>query len=573
MPDKKTSANGRSDLEIAQAASLLPITQVAEKMGINEDELECYGKYKAKIDVSILNRLENRPRGKYIDVTCINPTPLGEGKTVNTIGLGMGLCKAGKTAVSCIRQPSLGPTFGIKGGAAGGGFSQVIPMEDFNLHLTGDTHAITTAHNLLAAFLDNSIHHGNPLDIDVRSIAWNRVMDISDRALRHIIVGLGGRMGGVPRECRFDITAASEVMTILSLTTGIKDLRKRLGRIVVAYTKDRKPVTAEDLKCAGAMAVVLKDALKPTLMQTLEHTPCLVHTGPFANIATGNSSILADQIGLKCCDYVVTESGFGAEMGAEKFMNIKCRYSGLKPDAVLLICSIRALKVHSGKYNIRPGRPIDAELLKENLEDLKAGLPNLEKQIENILVYNVPVVVAVNRFETDTDAEINLVKEYGMNAGAHAVTVSEAWARGGEGSLEMAEAIIDAAEQESGFEFLYDTEQKLEKKIEIIAKKIYGAGKIKYTKLAKKQIRHMTELGYGNLPICMAKTPLSLSHDASLKGRPEGFELPVRGVGLSAGAGFIYVLLGDIMTMPGLPTTPGGTKVDIDSDGKIVGLF
>lgn len=562
-----------SDIIIARQAPLAPIGQIAQKIGIADDYLELYGKHKAKISLDILKQKKDRPSGKYILVTCMTPTPLGEGKTVNTIGLSMGLNKLGKSAICCIRQPSLGPTFGIKGGAAGGGYSQVIPMEDFNLHLTGDTHAVTAAHNLLAAFLDNTLHHKNLLDIDPHSIAWKRAVDISDRALREIVIGLGGRPNGVPRESGFIITSASEIMAILSLSTSIADLRQRLGRIVLAYRKNGQAVTAEDVRCAGAMTVLLKDAIKPNLMQTIEHTPCFVHTGPFANIATGNSSILADQIAIKCADYVVTEAGFGADMGAEKFANIKCRISGLKPDAALLVCSIRALKMHSGKYEVRPGKSLDANLTTENTSNLLLGLPNLEKQIENIKIYNIPVVVAINRFDSDTDAEIKTVQEAGMKAGAHAVVISEAWSRGGEGALSMAEAIADAARGESQFRPLYDSEMGIKDKIELIATKIYGAGSIHYQPLANKQIKQFTELGFGKYPVCMAKTHLSLSHNPDWKGRPEGYELSVNQVGLSAGAGFLYILLGDIMTMPGLPTTPGGTRVDIDSDGTINGLF
>jgi formate--tetrahydrofolate ligase len=573
MTEEKTKKTFQSDLEIAQSVSIVNISEIAKKIGIHDYELEMYGKYKAKIDPVILERLKDRDDGKYIFVTCITPTPLGEGKTVNTIGLSMGLNKIGKKAICCIRQPSLGPTFGIKGGAAGGGWSQVLPMEDFNLHFTGDTHAVTTAHNLLSAFVDNSIHQGNPLNIDPKRIKWKRVLDISDRVLRNIVVGLGGKSNGITRECGFDITPASEVMTILSLTTGLKDMRKRLGQIVIGYNYKGKPVTAEDLQCAGAMAVLMKDAIKPNLVQTIEHTPCLVHSGPFANIATGNSSVLADRIAIKCADYVVTECGFGADMGAEKLINIKCRQSGLKPSAALLVCSIRALKSHSGKYKILPGKPLDPSLLRENLEDLKLGICNLEKQIENIKIYNIPVVVAINRFTTDTENEINLVIEAGKKAGAYDVVVSEAFLKGGEGSVDMARAIVKAAETESNCTQLYSEKQPVMEKIEIIAKKLYGAASVKYMRVARKQIKTLTELGFGNLPVCMAKTPLSLSHIPSKKGRPEGFELPVREVGLSAGAGFLYILLGNIMTMPGLPSIPGGTRVDLDENGKITGLF
>ncbi len=561
------------DLEIAQAAELIPIQEVAETIGITQDELELYGKYKAKIDISVLERLKDKPNGKYIDVTCITPTPLGEGKTVNTIGLAMGLNTIGRSAICCIRQPSLGPTFGIKGGAAGGGYSQVVPMEDFNLHLTGDTHAVSAANNLLAAFIDNSLYHRNPLKIDPHTILWKRVVDISDRSLRNVVVGLGGKQDGVTRQTGFDISAASEIMAILALTTGLRDLRERFGRIVIGDTYDGNPITADDLQCAGAMTVLMKDALKPNLMQTLEHTPCLVHAGPFANIATGNSSVLADQIAIKCADYVVTESGFGADMGAEKFMNVKCRYSGLRPDAALLICSIRALKMHSGEYKVRPGRPLDPGLMEENIYALVKGLPNLEKQIENIRIYKIPVVVAINRFDWDTEAEIEIVKEAAQKAGAHAVVVSEVWAKGGEGAREMAEAIDNAANTPSNFTHLYPLDISIKEKIETIARKVYGAGDVVYSPLSARQIKKLTSRGFDKLPICMAKTHLSLSHKPEWKGRPEGYKLPIREVHVSAGAGFLYALLGNIMTMPGLPSVPGGTRVDIDETGKTVGLF
>ena len=535
--------------------------------------MELYGKYKAKINLDILEQKKGNPNGKYILVTSITPTPLGEGKTVNAIGLSMGLNKLGKSAVCCIRQPSLGPTFGIKGGAAGGGYSQVIPMEDFNLHLTGDTHAVTAAHNLLAAFLDNALHHKNLLDIDLHSIVWKRAMDISDRALRKIVIGLGGRTNGIPRESGFIITSASEIMAILSLATSLADLRQRLGRIVLAYRNDGQAVTAEDLSCAGAMAVLMKDAIKPNLMQTIEHTPCFVHAGPFANIAPGNSSVLADRIAIKCADFVITEAGFGADMGAEKFANIKCRISGLIPAAALLVCSVRSIKMHSGKYDVKPGKPLDANLTIENIPHLLLGMPNLEKQIENIKIYGIPVVVAINRFDSDTDSEIKTIQEAGMKSGAHAVVISDAWARGGEGSLAMAEAIADAARGESEFRPLYEPDIGIKEKIEQIARKIYGAGSIYYEPLANRQIKQFTEQGFGKYPICVAKTHLSLSHNPNLKGRPEGYEISVNQVGISAGAGFLYVLLGDIMTMPGLHSTPGGTRVDIGSDGVVHGLF
>ncbi len=562
-----------SDLDIAQAAKMKPIREIAEKIGILEDELEPYGKYKAKVDLSILDRLKDRPNGKLIDVTAITPTPLGEGKTVTTIGLSQSLGYIGKNVFTCIRQPSLGPVFGIKGGAAGGGYSQVVPMEDFNLHLTGDVHAVGTAHNLLAAFIDNHIYHGNQLGIDALSITWPRVMDISDRAMRKIIVALGGKENGLPRESGFDITVASEVMAILALTTSLKDLRERLGRIVIGLNMDKKAVTAEDLKCAGAMAVLLKDAIKPNLLQTLEGTPVFVHAGPFANIAHGNSSILADQIALKLSDYVVTESGFGADMGAEKFMDIKCRYSGAVPSAVVMVCSIRALKMHSGKFRVVAGKPLDPGLTQENLEAVAEGCANLEKQIENMRYFGVPVVVAINRFTYDSDKEIEVVKQKAMAAGAEGAYVSEVWAKGGAGGAELAEAVVKAAAKPSKFQFLYPLDMPIKQKIETIATKIYGADGVDYLPAAEAKVKSYTELGFDKLPICMAKTHLSLSHEPSWKGRPKGFRIPIRDIRASAGAGFLYPLLGEMRTMPGLPSKPAGNVVDLDEEGRILGLF
>mgnify|MGYP000112023142 CR=1 FL=1 len=566
----------KSDLEIAQAAEMEPIVNIAAELGLEEDELELYGKYKAKVSLDVLERLKDRPNGKYIVVTAITPTPLGEGKTVTTIGLGQALNYIGKKTVTCIRQPSLGPVFGIKGGAAGGGYAQCVPMEDFNLHFTGDVHAVAIAHNLLAAFIDSHIHHGNKLNIDPFSITWPRVVDVSDRALRNIIVGLGGKANGVPRETGFDIAVASEVMAILALTTSLRDLRERLGRIVIGYTKDRppKPVTAEDLQCAGAMAVLLKDAIKPTLIQTLEKTPVLVHAGPFANIAHGNSSILADYIALKLGDFVVTEAGFGADIGAEKMFNIKCRYSGLKIDAAVLVATVRALKMHGGAFKVTPGKPLDPELVAApNPEALERGCQNLVKQIENVRLHGVPVVVAINRFNTDHDDEIEMVKRIARQAGAVDAVVSEVWARGGPGGEELARAVVKACEQPSEFKFLYPDDMPIEEKIETIATKIYGADGVEFEPLAKRRIKLYTELGYSQLPICMAKTHLSLSHDPKLKGRPTGFTVPIRDVRASVGAGFLYPLLGEMRTMPGLPSVPAGTKIDLDEEGKVIGLF
>ncbi len=561
------------DIVIARKAKLKPIKAIAKTLGLREKELSLYGDYKAKVSLSVLERLKKRKNGKYIDVTAITPTPLGEGKTVSTIGLAMSLNRIGKKTTVCIRQPSLGPVFGIKGGAAGGGYSQVVPMEDFNLHLTGDVHAVGLAHNLCAAFLDNSVLKGNPLDIDPASIMWRRVIDVSDRFLRNIKIGLGGPEDGFERNSGFDITVASEVMAILALTSGLKDLRQRLGRIVLATTKDGRPVTAEDIKVAGAMTVLLKDALKPNLLQTIENTPCFVHAGPFANIAHGNSSILADKIALKLSEYVVTESGFGADCGAEKFLNIKCRISGLLPDCVVMVCTVRALKMHSGRFSVVAGKPLDPQLLEENLEALEEGCVNLEKQIENMKLFGVPVVVAINRFTADTKVEIELIRRRAVEAGAEDAVLSEVWAEGSKGATTLAKAVVGACEKKSSFKFLYPLDWPIKRKIETIAKKIYGAKDVDYEDAAEKEIALCTKLGYDKLPICMAKTHLSLSHDPKLKGRPQGFTLPIRGVRASVGAGFLYPLCGTMRTMPGLPTHPAGEKVDIDKNGNVKGLF
>ncbi len=561
-----------SDLEIAQKSKMLRIEEIADRAGIDEKFLEVYGRYKAKVSLDILDGI-GKKNGRYIDVTAITPTPLGEGKTVTTIGLSQAIGKLKKSVFTCLRQPSLGPVFGIKGGAAGGGYSQVIPMEDFNLHLTGDGHAVGLAHNLLAAFLDNSLLKKNPLDIDPLSITWPRVLDVSDRALRNIVIGLGGKDNGIPRETGFDITAASEVMAILALIEGLSDLRKHLGRIIIGHSRSKLPVTAEDLKAAGAMTVLLKDAIKPTLMQTLEHTPVFVHTGPFGNIAHGNSSIIADRIALRFADYVVTESGFGTDCGMEKFMDIKCRYSGLKPDCVVIVCSIRALKMHSGRFRVVPGRTLSKDIIAENVPALKEGSCNLAKHIENVKLFGVPVVVAINRFTTDTEKEIEVLKEIAMNVGADDVAISEVWARGGEGGIDLAEKVVKNCEKKNNFRLLYPDEWFVKQKIETIATKVYGAARVEYAPLAEEKIATFTKWGFGKLPICMAKTHLSLSHDPNLKGRPKDFTLPIMDVRLSAGAGFLYPLCGEMRTMPGLPTVPAGTKVDIDADGKIVGLF
>jgi formate--tetrahydrofolate ligase len=560
-----------SDLEIAQKAKLKPIREIANELGVQESELELYGNYKAKVDLAILGRLAKRKCGKYIDVTAITPTPLGEGKTVTTIGLSQGLAHIGKNVCTCIRQPSLGPVFGIKGGAAGGGFSQVVPMEDFNLHLTGDIHAVGLANNLACAFVDNHIYHGNPLNIDPYAPSLRRVLDISDRwALDDVITGLGS---GIVRRTGFDIAVASEVMAILGLTTGLEDIRDRLGRMIVAYTRDSKPVTCEDLKVAGAMAVLMKDAIKPNLMQTLEHTPCFVHAGPFANIAHGNSSIIADMIATRLADYTVTESGFGADIGMEKFMNIKCRASGLVPDCVVLVATVRALKMHSGKFRVVAGKPLDPGLLQENPDVVAEGCCNLERHIENARLFGVPVVVAINRFTTDTEAEFNVIVERAKAAGAGWVTHSNVWAEGGKGGVELAEAVVEACEAPKKFRFLYELAWPIKKKIETIATRMYGAARVTYEKEAEQAIERYTRLGFDKLPICMAKTHLSLSHDPAVKGAPSGYTFPVRDVRASVGAGFLYPLCGTMRTMPGLPTTPAGEKVDVGPDGRVVGLF
>ncbi|MBU2541536.1 MAG: formate--tetrahydrofolate ligase [Candidatus Omnitrophica bacterium] len=560
------------DLGIAQAAKIKPIKKIASRAGIRTSELELYGEHKAKVSLSILDRIKNRPSAKYILVTAITPTPLGEGKTVTTIGLSMGLNRIVGNTLACIRQPSLGPVFGIKGGAAGGGYSQVIPMEDFNLHFTGDVHAIGLAHNLAAAFLDNA-HFKKKIDIDPTTISWRRVVDVSDRFLRNVKIGLGTSQDGIPRDSGFDITVASEVMAILALTDSLSDLRKRLGRIVLARTKDGRPVTCEDIKVAGAMAVLLKDAIKPTLIQTLENTPCFVHAGPFANIAHGNSSIIADKIALKLADYVVTEAGFGADCGAEKFMNIKCRYSGLSPDCVVIVSSIRALKMHSGKFEVIAGRPLDKALLEENLEAVKLGSCNLLRQIENMKLFGVPVVVAINKFSADTNSEVNLVRDLALKAGAEDAVASEVWEKGGKGGEMLARSVIAASKVKKNFKFLYALDIPIKDKIKTIATKIYGAKDVEYSDLAQKKIAEFSKLGFDKLPICMAKTHLSLSHDPKLKGAPKDFILPIRDINASVGAGFLYPLCGTMRTMPGLPTNPAGENVDIDSEGRIVGLF
>ncbi len=562
-----------NDLEIARSRPLLPLPDVARKLGLGEADLEPYGRTKAKVRLDILTREEPRPQARYVVVTAVTPTPLGEGKTVHTVGISMALNRIGKRAVCTIRQPSMGPVFGVKGGAAGGGYSQVVPPEDFNLHLTGDFHAVTAANNLLAAFLDTSLLLDNPLDIDPESITWRRVFDMNDRALRQIKIGLGGDKNGVPRDTGFDITAASEVMAVLGLARDLKDLRARLGRMVVGHDRAGRPVTAEDLRAAGAMAAILRDALKPTLMQTLEGTPALVHTGPFANIAHGNSSIVADQLALRCADFVVTEAGFGADMGCEKFFNIKCRVSGLRPHAAVLVATVRALKMHSGRFDVKMGKALPEGLVREDLDALRAGAGNLVKQIENVRLHGVPVVVAINVFPTDSAREIELVKEIAMEAGAFAAHESRVFGEGGKGGEAVAESLVRAAAEPQTFRFLYPTEASLRTKIETLAAKVYGASGVEYSAEATRRLEQYEALGYGSFPVCMAKTQSSLSHDPKLKGRPEGFVFPIRDVRVSVGAGFVYPLAGEIMTMPGLGRNPGGTEIDLDDDGNIVGMF
>ncbi|MHC5032792.1 MAG: formate--tetrahydrofolate ligase [Planctomycetota bacterium] len=563
-----------SDLDIAQAAEIDPILGVAEKVGLSPNDIDLHGQYKAKVHLDVREKLADRPMGKYIDVTAITPTPLGEGKTTTLVGLAQGLGRIGKNVFACIRQPSQGPTFGIKGGAAGGGYSQVIPMEDFNLHLTGDIHAVSAAHNLLSAAIDNHIHHGNKLNINPFVVTWPRVVDLNDRALRNTVVGLGGKLNGYPRETGFDIAVASEVMAILALATDLKDLRQRLGRIVIGTTFDRKPVTAEDLKVAGAMTVLMKDALMPTLLQTLEHTPALVHAGPFANIAHGNSSVIADQIALRLGDYVVTESGFGSDIGMEKFMNIKCRASGLSPDCVVMVATIRALKMHGGAGRVIAGKPLPKELTEENLDALAKGGENLKAHIRIARLFGVPVVVAVNRFSADTDKEVALVEKISLEAGAEGAVMTDHWAKGGAGSVDLAKAVAEACEKPKNFKFLYDVDAPIRDKIEIIATKVYGAEGVDFLDKAERKLKLYTELGFTNLPMCMAKTHLSLSHDPNAKGVPTNFRLPVRDIRASVGAGFLYPLCGDMRTMPGLPSRPAFENVDIDPEtGRVRGLF
>ena len=560
-----------SDLDIAQAAPLQPLLDIAAQMGIGPHLIEPYGDSLAKIKLRAIEELADRPKAKYVVVSAITPTPLGEGKTTTTVGLGQAFKHIGKKSVIAIRQPSMGPTFGIKGGAAGGGYSQVIPMELLNLHLTGDFHAVTSAHNMLSAVLDNHLHQGNELDLDLNNITWRRVLDINERALRNIVIGLGTKEDGVTRQTGFDITAASEVMAIFALCTSLQDMRERLGRIVVGYTPSGDPVTAEDLHGAGAMAAIMRDALKPNLMQTLEGTPVLVHAGPFGNIAHGNSSIIADQIGIRGGDYLVTEAGFGADMGAERFFNIKCRASGLAPDAAVVVATVRALKSHSGNHKIVAGKPLPPDLLKENPDEVHIGGANLRKQIENIRIHGVSPVVAINAFPGDFDSEHNAIREIAESMGAR-VAVCRHFAEGGKGAIELAEAVAEAADEPSNFQVLYPSEASLKTKIETVATKVYGAAKVEYSATANRQLANYEKNGFGHLPVCIAKTHLSISSDASLKGAPTGWTLPVREVRASVGAGFIYPICGDMRTMPGLGGDPAAHHIDIDADGVISNL-
>ena len=555
----------KTDIEIAQEAVMEPIVRVAEKLGIKEDDLELYGKYKAKISDEFIDSIQDRPNGKLVLVTAINPTPAGEGKTTTSVGLGEAFGKLGKKAVIALREPSLGPCFGIKGGAAGGGYAQVVPMEDLNLHFTGDFHAITSANNLCAALLDNHIQQGNELGIDTRQVVWKRCLDMNDRVLRNVVVGLGSKMDGTVREDHFVITVATEIMAVLCLAEDMDDLKERLSRMVVAYTFDGRPVTAGDIHAVGSMAALLKDALKPNLIQTLEHTPAIVHGGPFANIAHGCNSVRATKAALKMADYVITEAGFGADLGAEKFFDIKCRMSGLKPDAVVLVATVRALKYNGGSAK--------ADLGTENLEALEKGIVNLEKHIENLQKYDVPVVVTLNSFVSDTEAEIAYVKSFCEERGCE-FSISQVWEKGGEGGIALAEKVLDTLEKkESHFHVLYADELSLEEKINAVSREIYGADGVVYSPAAQKQLKKLTELGFGGLPVCMAKTQYSLSDNPELLGRPEGFEMSVREAYVSAGAGFVVVLTGAVMTMPGLPKTPAAFNIDVNEEGRITGLF
>ncbi len=561
-----------SDLEIAQNAVLSPIADVAARIGLTPDQLEPYGRDVAKIDLDAVGDVSGRPRGKYVVVTAITPTPLGEGKTTTSVGLAQAMKHVGKRGLLALRQPSMGPTFGIKGGAAGGGYSQVVPMEKLNLHLTGDFHAVTAAHNLLAAMVDNHLHQGNESNLALDGITWRRVLDVNDRALRNIVIGMGSREDGIVRRSGFDITAASEVMALLSLASSFDDLRDRLGRIVVGYDTGGRAVTADDIGAAGAMSVILKDAVKPNLLQTLENTPAIIHAGPFGNIATGNSSVIADRLGIHLCDYLITEAGFGADMGAERFFNIKCRVSGLVPDAAVLVATVRALKAHSGRHRIVAGKPLPAEMLKENPDDVRAGLANLLKQIDNVKAHGVSPVVAINAFPGDFASEHGVIREAAEAVGAR-VAVCTHFSDGGAGAVDLARAVIDACEEPSEFRFLYDDGDSLKDKIGKVATRIYGAATVEYSALADEQLARYERNGFGRLPVCIAKTHLSISGDPSLKGAPTGHTLSVREVRASVGAGFVYPICGAMRTMPGLGANPAAMSIDIGADGRVVGLF
>lgn len=554
----------KTDVEIAQEAEMQHISKIAAVLDINEDDLEMYGKYKAKLSLDAWNKVKDKPNGKLVLVTAINPTPAGEGKTTTSVGLADAFHKKGTKVAVALREPSLGPCFGLKGGAAGGGYAQVVPMEDINLHFTGDFHAITTAHNLLAAVLDNHIQQGNALDIDVRRVAWKRVLDLNDRALRNVVIGMGGKAHGVPRETGFDITVASEMMAILCLSTDLEDMKKRLGKIVVAYTRSGRAVVADELNVTGALTLLFKDAIKPNLVQTLEGTPALIHGGPFANIAHGCNSIMATKFALKFADVVITEAGFGADLGAEKFLDIKCRFAGLKPDAVVIVATVRALKMHGGVPK--------TELGTVDMAALEKGLANLIKHIETVHAFGLPAVVAINAFPTDTKEELDFVEKKCNELGAE-VALSEVWAKGGEGGIALADKVVAAMEKPNNFNFTYDVEQSIPEKIEAVVKRVYGGEGVEFTTAAKKQLKEIEDLGLDKMPVCMAKTQYSLSDDPTKLGRPEGFKITVKELRISAGAGFIVALTGDILTMPGLPKKPAAENMDIDENGKITGLF
>jgi formate--tetrahydrofolate ligase len=560
-----------SALEISRQATLKPVTEIAAEAGLPPWLIEPYGEHVAKIDLAAIEELADRPRARYVLVTAITPTPLGEGKTTTAIGLGQGMRVIGKRATIALRQASMGPTFGVKGGAAGGGYSQVVPFERVNLHLTGDMHAVTAAHNTLAAMVDNHLFHGNPLGLDPHNITWRRVLDVNDRALRSIVAGLGSRQDGVPRQTGFDITAASEVMAVLALSSSLQDMRARLGRIVAGYTPDGEPVTAEQLKAAGAMTVMMTDAIKPNLLQTLENTPVLVHAGPFGNIAHGNSSVVADLIGIHTGDFLITEAGFASDMGGERFFNIKCRVSGMAPDAAVVVATVRALKVHSGRYKVSAGKPLPPEMLKENPGEVLEGAANLRKHIENVRQHGVTPVVAINVMPGDFDSEHEAIREVAREMGARAAVCSN-FTDGGRGAAELAEAVAEAAEEPSGFHFLYPSEASLKEKIEAVARQVYGAGGVDYTPAASGQLAMYEKNGFGSFPVCIAKTHLSLSADPARKGAPTGWRLPVREARASAGAGFVYPICGDMRTMPGLTTHPAAEHIDIDAEGRVVGL-